>query len=56
MSEDKLGSSVDNELLSDNHVPAAGLELSVEAARALVAERFPRRSYCIVEDWTLFEP
>jgi len=56
MSEGKSVRSVENELLSDEHVPVAGLELSVEAARALVVERFPRRSYCIVEDWTLFEP
>ncbi|MBA1193063.1 hypothetical protein G7007_09345 [Pseudomonas entomophila] len=56
MSDPKLGSSAESDLLTENHVPAAGLEISAEAARALVAKRFPRRSYCIVEDWTLFEP
>ncbi|KAF0252192.1 MULTISPECIES: DUF6957 family protein [Pseudomonas] len=56
MSDAKAGSSAESDLLTEDHVPAAGLEISAEAARALVAERFPRRSYCIVEGWTLFEP
>lgn len=56
MSDGKRQSSVGSELLDDNHVPATGLELSVKAAQALVVERYPRRSYCIIEDWTLFEP
>jgi hypothetical protein len=56
MSDGKRQSSVGSELLVDNHVPATGLQLSVEAARDLVVERYPCRPYCIVEDWTLFEP
>lgn len=56
MSEGKELGSVDHELLVDEHVAAAGLSLSLEDIRALVVERFPRRSYCIVEEWTLFEP
>ncbi|QOD00756.1 DUF6957 family protein [Pseudomonas putida] len=56
MSDGKLGRSGKRELFTDDHVPAAGLAMSADAARALITERFPRRSYCIVEDWTLFEP
>lgn len=56
MRDAKPDSSAESDLLTEDHVPAAGLEISAEAARALVVERFPRRSYCIVEDWTLFEP
>lgn len=44
-----------NELLNDDHTPVKGVSISVDEARALVSERFPRKAYCIVEQWTLFQ-
>lgn len=44
-----------NELLNDDHTPIDGVSLSVDEARALVSERFPKKAYCVVEQWTLFQ-
>lgn len=44
-----------NELLDDEHTPINGVSLSLDEARALVSEHFPRKAYCVVEQWTLFE-
>jgi len=47
-------SSVEHELLQEGHVSSAGTSLSQPEIEALLAERFPRRPYCLVEDWILF--
>jgi hypothetical protein len=43
-----------NELLDDDHTPIGGVSLSVDDL-ALVAERFPKKAYCLIEQWTLFQ-
>jgi hypothetical protein len=47
-------SSVEHELLQEGHVSSAGTSLSQPEIEALLAERFPRRPYCLVEDWLIF--
>ena len=40
--------------LQDGQVSSAGTSLSPAEIEALVAERFPRKAYCTVEDWLIF--
>jgi len=47
-------SSVEHELLQEGKISSAGTSLSRPEVEALLAERFPRRPYCLVEDWLLF--
>ena len=44
-----------NELLNDDHTFIDGVSLSLDEARALVSERYPRKAYCLVEQWILFQ-
>jgi hypothetical protein len=44
-----------NGLLNDDHTFIEGVSLSLDKARALVSERFPRKAYCLVEQWTLYQ-
>lgn len=41
-------------LLQDGQVSSAGTSLSPAEIEALLAERFPRKAYCTVEDWIIF--
>lgn len=41
-------------LLQDGQVSSAGTSLSPAEIEALLAERFPRKAYCTVEDWLIF--
>ena len=40
-------------LLQDGQVSSAGTSLSPAEIEALLAERFPRKAYCTVEDWLI---
>jgi hypothetical protein len=44
----------EHELLREGQISSAGTLLSRPEVEALLAERFPRRTYCLVEDWLLF--
>ncbi|CEL29242.1 DUF6957 family protein [Pseudomonas fluorescens] len=44
-----------NELLNDDHTSIDGVSLSLDEARALVSDGFPKKAYCLVEQWTLFQ-
>lgn len=48
-----MASVEENTLLGGPRTPLRGL-LNEAAARQLVAERFPRKAYCLVQDWTVF--
>ncbi|WP_454564937.1 DUF6957 family protein [Pseudomonas sp. AIG] len=50
-----MASADDNELLNDDHTFTDGVSLSLDEARALVSDRFQRKAYCVVEQWTLFQ-
>ncbi len=41
------------EFMKEPRTPLEGLSSSSEAL-ALVAERFPRKPYCLIQDWTIF--
>ncbi|WP_412763290.1 DUF6957 family protein (plasmid) [Pseudomonas aeruginosa] len=47
-------SSVEHELLQEGKISSAGTSLSRPEVEAILAARFPRRPYCLVEDWLLF--
>ena len=47
-------SSVEHELFQEGHISSAGTSMSRPEIEAVLAERFPRRPYCLVEDWLLF--
>ena len=49
-----IGNSSEHELLQDGVISSAGTELSRVEVDALVAERFPRKKHCLVEDWLIF--
>lgn len=49
-----MGNSSESGLLQDGQVSSAGTSLSPSEIEALVAERFPRKAYCTVEDWIIF--
>lgn len=49
-----MGNSSEPGLLQDGLVSSAGTSLSPAEIEALVAERFPRKAYCTVEDWLIF--
>jgi len=49
-----MGNSSEPGLLQDGQVSSAGTSLSPAEIEALVAERFPRKAYCTVEDWLIF--
>lgn len=48
-----MASVEENNLLSGTRTRLQGLGSHTEA-RELVAKRFPRKTYCLVEDWTVF--
>ena len=48
-----MGNSPEREL-PEGEVSSAGTSLSRAEIEAMVAERFPRKAYCLVEDWLLF--
>ena len=50
-----MASADGNELLNDDHTFIEGASPSLDEAHALVSERFPRKAYCLVEQWTLFQ-
>lgn len=49
-----MGNYPEHELLQDGQASSAGTSLSPTEIEALVAERFPRKAYCTVEDWLIF--
>ena len=49
-----MGNFSEPGLLQDGQVSSAGTSLSPAEIEALVAERFPRKAYCTVEDWLIF--
>lgn len=49
-----MANSPEHELLQEGWISSAGTSLSQGEIEALVAERFPRKAYCTVEDWLLF--
>ena len=49
-----MSNSSEPGLLQDGQVSSAGTSLSPAEIEALVAERFPRKAYCTVEDWLIF--
>ena len=48
-----MGNFSEPGLLQDGQVSSAGTSLSPAEIEALVAERFPRKAYCTVEDWLI---
>lgn len=49
-----MGNSSELELLQEGEISSFGTEFSRVEIEALVAERFPRKAYCLVEDWLIF--
>lgn len=49
-----MSNSSEPGLLQDGQVSSAGTSLSPVEIEALLAERFPRKAYCTVEDWIIF--
>ena len=49
-----MGNSSGHGLLQEGEISSAGTSLSPAEIEALVAERFPRKPYCTVEDWLIF--
>ena len=49
-----MGNSSEPGLLREGEISSAGTSLSPAEIEALVAERFPRKPYCTVEDWLIF--
>ena len=49
-----MGNFSEPGLLQDGQASSAGTSLSPAEIEALVAERFPRKAYCTVEDWLIF--
>jgi len=49
-----MGNSPEREELPEGQVSSAGTLLSRSEIEAMVGERFPRKAYCLVEDWLLF--
>ena len=49
-----MGISPEHELLQKGRISSASTSLSHAEIEALVAERFPRKAYCTVEDWLIF--
>lgn len=49
-----MGNSSDHELLQRGETSSFGTELPQVEIEALVAERFPRKEHCLVEDWLIF--
>jgi len=50
-----MGNCPEHELLHEGRIFSAGTSsLSPTEIEALVAERFPRKAYCTVEDWVIF--
>lgn len=47
-------SSVELELLQNQRISSAGTEMSRAEIDAMVAERFPKKAHCLVEDWLIF--
>lgn len=42
-------------LEEDDHIPVDGVSLSLDDARAIVAKRHLRKTYCVVKQWTLLQ-
>lgn len=49
-----MANSPEHKLLQDGWQSSAGTQRSPAEIEALVAERFPRKAYCTVEDWLIF--
>jgi hypothetical protein len=49
-----MTNSAEPELLQEGQISSAGTTLSKSEVEALVAERFGRKPYCLVEDWLIF--
>ncbi len=49
-----MGNYSEPGLLQDGQVSSAGTSLSHAEVEALVAQRFGRKPFCIVEDWIIF--
>lgn len=49
-----MTNSPELELLQEGQISAAGTTLPKSEVEALVAERFGRKPYCLVEDWLIF--
>lgn len=48
-----MASVVEPDFMKGPRTPREGLSGSSEA-RALVSQRFPRKPYCLIRDWTIF--
>lgn len=48
-----MANSPEHGLLQEGWISSAGTSLSHAEIEALVAERFPRKAYCTVEDWLI---
>ncbi|ROM18401.1 hypothetical protein BK643_05845 [Pseudomonas protegens] len=46
--------SPEHELLQEGQISSAGTSLSHAEVEALAMEHFPRKAYCLVEDWLIF--
>ena len=49
-----MGNSSEHELLREGEISSFGTELPQAEIEALVADRFGRKPYCLVEDWLIF--
>lgn len=49
-----MGNSSEPGLLQEGRISSAGTTLSQSELEALVADRFGRKPYCLVEDWLIF--
>lgn len=50
-----MTSAIESELLDGQAIPQPAVLDSRDEALALLKERFPNRSYCLVEEWTVFK-
>ena len=48
-----MASVEEPDFMNAPRTPLEGLS-STSAARALAVERFPKKPYCLVRDWTIF--
>lgn len=49
-----MGNSYEHEVHREGQASSFGTDLTRVEIEALVAERFPRKAYCLVGDWLIF--
>ncbi|MBD8472484.1 hypothetical protein IFT98_19975 [Pseudomonas sp. CFBP 8770] len=49
-----MGNSFEHEVHREGQASSFGADLTRVEIEALVAERFPHKAYCLVEDWLIF--